>query len=168
MRGVYILCILTVHLSCRKTRYYLLVFWSILMSIFTLMAFAIPDPLSDEKRMSLVYIFSNASGAIKPAFITYWREGSYPPVLYTFGSVHLILSIWMVLEYFIINWPNFRLPSFFYYVLTRYAHMHVANGVLEPPSSWAKICVCVWECVCEGVCVCVRVWKGHTFQHHCG
>lgn len=87
------------------------------------MAFAIPDPLSDEVRQSLIYTFANASGAIKPAFIRYWGDGAYQPVLYTFGSIHLILSIWMVLEYFIINWPNFRLPSFFYSVLTRYGHM---------------------------------------------
>ena len=118
-----LLRLLPACLSYRKTRYYLLVFWSILMSIFTLMAFAIPDPLSDVQRKALVYVFSNASGAIKPAIISYWRDGAYPVVLYTFGSIHLILSIWMVLEYFIINWPNFRLPSLFYSVITRYAHM---------------------------------------------
>ena len=87
------------------------------------MAFAIPESLSDDERSSLFYTFYNASGAIRPDFLQYWGDGAYPPVLYTFGSIHLILSIWMVLEYFIVNWPNFRLPSFFYSVLTWYVHM---------------------------------------------
>lgn len=88
------------------------------------MAFVIPDRLSDDERQSLVYTFFNSSGAIQPDFLSFWR-GAYRPVLYVFGSIHLILSIWMVLEYFIINWPNFKLPSIYYSLITRYTHVHV-------------------------------------------
>ena len=80
------------------------------------MAFAIPDHLSG--RENLVFTFSNSSGAIQPVFLSYWR-GTYRLVLYAFGSVHLVLSIWMALEYFVVNWPHFKLPSVFYSIVTR-------------------------------------------------
>lgn len=35
-------------------------------------------------------------------------------LLYIFGSLHLFFSLWMLLEYFIINWPNFSLPRILY------------------------------------------------------
>jgi hypothetical protein len=79
------------------------------MSVLTLMAFMIPEDLQENRT----FTFFNASGAIQPDFLDYWR-GAYRPVLYTFGTFHLILSIWMALEYFIINWPNFRLPPVYY------------------------------------------------------
>ena len=41
-------------------------------------------------------------------------------VLYAYGIVHLILSLWMVLEYFVVNWPNFRLPKFYYRLKSQY------------------------------------------------
>lgn len=86
------------------------------MNIFTLMAFAIPEGnLTSTQRSAIVYTFLNASGAIQPVFLSYWN-GAYQPVLYSFGSIHLILSIWMVLDYFVVNWPYFKLPS----VITRY------------------------------------------------
>ena len=94
---------------CRLERHRLLVLWSILMSVFTLMAFMIPENLIENRS----FTFFNASGAIQPDFLGYWRD-AYRPVLYTFGTFHLILSIWMVLEYFIINWPNFRRPKVYY------------------------------------------------------
>ncbi len=27
--------------------------------------------------------------------------------LYAFGAIHLILSLWMVIEYYAVNWPHF-------------------------------------------------------------
>ena len=38
----------------------------------------------------------------------------YYIALYILGSVHLLFSIWMVTEYFMLNWNNFVLPSFIY------------------------------------------------------
>ena len=80
------------------------------------MAFVVPTNLQAETVRP--FTFLNASGAIQPEFLSYW-QGAYRPVLYTFGSVHLILSIWMVLEYFIVKWPNFRLPSLYYTLVSR-------------------------------------------------
>ena len=88
------------------------------MSIFTLMAFTAPVDLNKERSDYYEFTFSDTAGAIHPHFLSYWR-GAYRPVLYTFGSIHLILSIWMVLEYFVINWPNFRLPSIYYSFIAR-------------------------------------------------
>lgn len=37
--------------------------------------------------------------------------------LYIIGPVHLILAIWMIVEYFLINLPHFRLPEFVHTLL---------------------------------------------------
>ena len=103
----------------RSERHILLVLWSILMSIFTLMAFTIPKQLRDQSFPENITGFLDASGAIRPEFEEYFQH-AYRPVLYIFGSGHLLLSIWMSLEYFIVNWPNFKLPNFYYSLMTRY------------------------------------------------
>ena len=79
------------------------------------MAFTVPNQL---RSPSFPYTFFNASGAIEPEYLSYWR-GAYRPVKLVFGSFHLLLSIWMVLEYFVVNWPNFKLPRLYYYFITR-------------------------------------------------
>jgi hypothetical protein len=96
------------------------------MSIFTLMAFMVPTDLQAETARP--FTFFNSSGAIQPDFLAYWGS-AYRPVLYTFGSIHLILSIWMLLEYFIINWPNFRLPSIYYSLVARYGPSSIETHV---------------------------------------
>ena len=35
-------------------------------------------------------------------------------LLYILGGIHLFFSIWMLLEYFLTNWPNFSLPKILY------------------------------------------------------
>ena len=35
-----------------------------------------------------------------------------PFIVYVLGPVQFILALWMVLEYFLINFPHFRLPEF--------------------------------------------------------
>ena len=32
----------------------------------------------------------------------------YRPVLYTLGSIHLILAMWMILQYYAKHWTNLR------------------------------------------------------------
>lgn len=109
----YLLVILqNVH---RTKRHIILVLWSIFMSILTLMAFSVPE---DLRSSPFTFTFFNASGAIEPEFLPYW-QGVFGPVKLAFGSFHLFLSLWMFLEYFIVNWPNFRLPRFYYSIITR-------------------------------------------------
>ena len=43
----------------------------------------------------------------------------YFVILYMLGSVHLLFSIWMVTEYFLLNWNNFVLPSFVNKIATK-------------------------------------------------
>ena len=43
----------------------------------------------------------------------------YYIALYILGSVHLLFSIWMVTEYFMLNWNNFVLPSFISKIATK-------------------------------------------------
>ena len=38
----------------------------------------------------------------------------FNPILYLLGTLHLLLSIMVVIDYFLINWPHFTLPQFFY------------------------------------------------------
>ena len=35
-------------------------------------------------------------------------------VLYIMGGIHLFFAVWMVAEYFVVNWPNFVLPRVFF------------------------------------------------------
>ena len=100
----------------RSQRHILLVLWSIFMSILTLMAFTVPDHLRETSFSFLT--FFNASGPIQPQYLPYWR-GSYGQVKLVFGSFHLFLSLWMFLEYIIVNWPNFKLPRLYYAFITR-------------------------------------------------
>ncbi len=37
-----------------------------------------------------------------------------PILFYILGPIHLIMTIVIVIEYFLINWPHFKLPQFFY------------------------------------------------------
>ena len=43
----------------------------------------------------------------------------YYIALYVLGSVHLLVSTWMVTEYFMLNWNNFVLPSFISKIVTK-------------------------------------------------
>ena len=43
----------------------------------------------------------------------------YYIALYVLGSVHLLISTWMVTEYFMLNWNNFVLPSFISKIVTK-------------------------------------------------
>ena len=37
--------------------------------------------------------------------------------LCVFGSIHLLLSLWMVVEHFVDNWPNFVIPRVYYWIM---------------------------------------------------
>lgn len=54
--------------------------------------------------------FEMIAGPVTPNHIHDW----YSIALYVLGSLHLLFSIWMVTEYFLLNWRNFVLPSFIY------------------------------------------------------
>ena len=43
-------------------------------------------------------------------------------LLYLLGGFHLFFSLWMFVEYFVVNYPNFilPLPNFFYTVFKRW------------------------------------------------
>ena len=45
-------------------------------------------------------------------------------LLFILGAIHLLFSLWMVIEYFVVNYPNFilPLPSFFYTLFQRSVH----------------------------------------------
>ena len=68
--------------------------------------------------------FEQAAGTYFPE-VDNW----FTIVLYIFGAFHLFFSLWMLVEYFLINWKNFVLPQYFYYPIARY------------------VCVCVCMCV---------------------
>lgn len=83
-------------------------------------------PYSPPCTLCLIHVFScsatwpDAAGPIKPNVDLYFR--SY--LLFLLGAVHLIFSLWMVVEYFVVNYPNFifPLPSFFYTAFKRCVH----------------------------------------------
>ena len=54
-----------------------------------------------------MFTLRNASGAVAPV-VARWFGGI---LLYILGAFHLIFSLWMAVEYFVGNLPNFVLPS---------------------------------------------------------
>ena len=58
-----------------------------------------------------------AAGAFKPDVSTYFDDY----LRYILGVFHLLLTIWMIIEYFVVNYPNFilPLPGFFYKIFRR-------------------------------------------------
>ena len=61
------------------------------------------------------------------------------------------MSLWMVVEYFVVNWPNFRLPGFYYSIVSQYVVIHDCMCV-------CFYCACIM-CFHEYVCVCVYSWR---------
>ncbi len=58
------------------------------------------------------FSFREAAGGIRPD-VDDWFE-KY--LLYILGAFHLVLTLWMLVEYFVINLPNFVLPRYFYWI----------------------------------------------------
>ncbi len=65
-----------------------------------------------NNEMNDAYSFWSASGAIRPD-VDAW----FFMALNVFGSLHLLLSLWMLVEYFVDNYRNFVLPRLVYWML---------------------------------------------------
>ncbi len=74
------------------------------------------DP--DDGNNSL-YTFRSVAGAITPMVLEYFSETAFRVLLYAGGAIHLIITLWFVVEYIIVNWPNFRAPRFVYRILSK-------------------------------------------------
>ena len=58
----------------------------------------------------LHYVIVSLLSVFRPD-VPHW----YIPILfYILGPIHLIMSVMVVIEYFLINFPHFKLPQFFY------------------------------------------------------
>lgn len=121
---------------CSSQRYYLLLFVTFLLNLFVLITFSVPEDRRNDSMKSehpytyhmwvfyplLCYSHSatwpDSAGAIKPDVQLYFRRY----LLFILGSFHLLMSLWMVVEYFVVNYPNFHfpLPSFFYTIFERW------------------------------------------------
>ena len=99
-----------------------------------------PPPLLHSMNVT----FDESIGAFIPGF-----PGWFTVVLFLFGAFHLFFSLWMLIEYFLINWRNFVLPQFFYYPIARYVCACQPGG--------RRVCVCV----CGVVVDCVAKWLKH-------
>jgi len=83
------------------------------MNLFLLINFEVPSNLRQTNYMNVT--FEETIGAIQPGFQDWFQV-----VLYVFGAIHLLFSLWMLMEYFLINWKNFVLPRFFYIPIARW------------------------------------------------
>ncbi len=59
--------------------------------------------------------------------------------LYALGSLHIFLSLWMVLEYFIVNWPHFVVPE----ILCSIPLPAVPRVLIHSPITWPERIECV-------------------------
>ena len=90
--------------------------------------------------------FEESIGAFVPAFPDWFRI-----VLFLFGAIHLFFSLWMLIEYFLINWKNFRLPHFFYYPLAWYVCVHVSVCLSSVCVTWYTLSSTLYSPVCVNV-----------------
>lgn len=127
----------------RDSRHWTLIILTLLMNLFIVVLFAAPDELTRCNITTQHYIlktcihvcnFSQCSLILwQWLTMTYSNTNSsnnssqllifvFPPVVpdwyrnyaqYLFGSLHVLFSTWMVVEYFVLTWPDirFRLAS---------------------------------------------------------
>ncbi|XP_019861438.1 PREDICTED: uncharacterized protein LOC100634093 isoform X2 [Amphimedon queenslandica] len=84
-------------LAFHALRTRLLILLTIILNLFILFLYAVPDRAKGNNRPFL------------PDFPLWFTI-----VFYVLGAGHLLLALWIVVEYFIINWPHFKLPTFAY------------------------------------------------------
>ena len=72
------------------------------------MGYSDPDNM-EEGRVQVIENLDNNSTITSP-----FVAESLSIAIYVLGSLHLLLAIWMVMEYFIVTWPHFVLPEFLY------------------------------------------------------
>ena len=84
------------------------------------MLYSANDPCSATLYSSSAS-WPQSGGAIKPDVQSYFRNY----LLYVLGGFHLFFSLWMFVEYFVVNYPNFvlPLPTFFYTVFKRWVFL---------------------------------------------
>jgi inositol 1,4,5-triphosphate receptor type 1 len=88
-------------------RYWLLLFITLLLNLFLLLTFSVPE---DRRNDATNATWPDAAGSFKPDVQNYFRSF----LLFVLGGFHLLLALWMVAEYFVVNYPHFFLlvPSF--------------------------------------------------------
>lgn len=109
---VLIIMLLSVITIFSRQRY-----WFLLLLTLALNIFIIIDP-TVALRNNLAFINSSDprfGGNVVP-FPFFHRNNLLFLIVILLGILHSFFSIWMVLEYFILNWPNFVLPEFLYKV----------------------------------------------------
>jgi inositol 1,4,5-triphosphate receptor type 1 len=106
-----------------------LMFLTVILNLFLLITYQVPN---------------GATQIIRPdvAHAMYFWFFNY--LIYILGAVHLIMSIWIVLEYFIISWPHFKLPMFCYQIWFFFKskiHEKRQKKVLERPPYLFSTCL---------------------------
>ncbi|XP_019851941.1 PREDICTED: inositol 1,4,5-trisphosphate receptor type 3-like [Amphimedon queenslandica] len=84
-------------LAFHSIRSRLLMFVTVLLNLFLLFIYTVPPHAVGNNT------------PFRPDFPRWFH-----PLFFVLGAIHLFLSLWIVVEYFVINWPHFRLPSFCY------------------------------------------------------
>ena len=78
---------------------------TLILNIFLIIYFG---PHDNEKSCPSIFHFHN--GTISDDEISH----QYTIATFFLGSLYAFLSIWMLLEYFIVTWPHFILPELLY------------------------------------------------------
>ncbi len=63
-----------------------------------------------HRKNRIDYSVLEAAGPIRPDLDDWIGKFA----LFILGPIHLVLSLWMLVEYFAVNWPNFVLPRYIY------------------------------------------------------
>ncbi len=103
-------------------RHLMLVFLTILLNLLVLSVFVVPEKYVYSMNIDNYYFYCclsfsrtvNATGSA-PNFILFPMVPNwyYPILLPILGGLHIILSLWMYLEFMVKEWPNFTKTVFF-------------------------------------------------------
>lgn len=89
-----------------RTRYWLLLLITLLLNIFFMIYYEPQGP----GGIGCPHLFAGAGNfTLNPALNT-----SYVIANFVLGTLYFLLTVWMLLEYFIVTWPHFVLPEFLY------------------------------------------------------
>lgn len=99
-------------------RYWLLLFVTLILNILFVVYFN-PGP---EETLFCPQIYSFNDETFNPEL-----DGDYVLATLFMGSLFGFLSVWMIMEYFIVTWPHFVLPKTLYSIYDKLGKYNITS-----------------------------------------
>ena len=117
-------CIATlVFFLSSQPRYWFLLLLTLVLNILVIVGYSDPNNM-EEGRVQVIRNLDENSTITNPNV-----KKPLAIAIYVLGGLHLLLAIWMVMEYFIVTWPHFVLPEFLYRI--RFKHFDLSAFLIR-------------------------------------